>query len=99
MLPFNRGLGESYMHIVSNPILRKTACAANACTAKNSKKVGVAHTWQAASIVAEFSNEPSNNPPNQQQLQHVHDMQTPDDEDEANWISYHPLGSDLIHSM
>ncbi|ODN00881.1 WD repeat-containing protein 59 [Orchesella cincta] len=96
MLPFNRGLGEDYYHIVSNPFARKKACCENANSAKNGKKSSVAHTWQAASIVADFSNESTLNPG----MQHVHDMQMADvDDDEANWISYHPLGSDLIHSM
>lgn len=114
MLPFSHGLGENYTHIVSNPFLRKAACSTNANSARNGKKTGVANTWQAASIVADYSNAMSssqqsssgtgayhNNYDNHhQQLQPVHAMLMPEeDDDEANWISHHPLGSDLIHSM
>lgn len=84
--------------------MRRGACCSNATTARNGKKPGVANTWQAASIVAEYSNDISVNTSSlqqqQAQAQPEHNMQMPDeDDDEASWISYHPLGSDLIHSM
>lgn len=104
MLPFSRGLGENYTHVISKPFMRKAACEANAASAKIGKKLGVACTWQAASIVAEFSDDlmlnlanGSKTPKQQQGMAASCDLS--EDGDESNWLAFHPLGSDLIHSM
>jgi hypothetical protein len=96
LLPFNRAMAKDYVHIVSDPSLRKKAFQDNAVVANSYKKHLVSSVWQACSIISGFAHPTKCS--GQTDLTHHIDM-SDDEEETANWLAYHPLGSDLIHSM
>jgi hypothetical protein len=97
LLPFNQKLAEEYTHIVSSPLNRKSACDINFNAAVGQNNLGVASVWKACSIIASFAHPP---PPKKvhTHITVLHDMSN-DDEESVNWLAYHPLGCELIHSM
>lgn len=80
----------NYKHVSKNAN-RKAICNENATTAKNVKKNNIAHSWQASGVISCFTASPTNF--------FVNLNDAFDDDEETNWITYHPLGSGLIHTM
>ncbi|XP_021956861.1 GATOR complex protein WDR59 isoform X2 [Folsomia candida] len=113
LLPFNLKLAEDYKHIVPTPGHRKAACDINLSVSFAQKKHLVANIWQAAGIISTFASpeEMQNSRNGDDQYGNgivvgselipaaaINDM-TFEEEEEINWLAYHPLGCELIHMM
>ena len=76
------------------------ACLENEQKALNMSLPRVAHAWKAAAIVAKYaSNNGVTKPPAGNQIACLNPNELSEDEEDANWIQYHPLGSRLINNM
>jgi len=99
LLPFSRDLASSYQHL-SSPVDRQALCLENERKALSMNFTRVAQTWQTAAIVSKYVTLSEIAAAKYNRIASLQSGPSDEQNDEDdNWIHYHPLGSRLINTM
>ncbi|CAG7723770.1 unnamed protein product, partial [Allacma fusca] len=102
LLPFSRELASMYNHFAEPP-QRTSLCVGNEKRALSLNFARVGHAWQAATIVAKYAAARGgllSGSKNENHIAHsLTSNEMSEDEEDVDWIYFHPLGSKFINSI